>query len=92
MFENQLLTRSFSVPGAGIEPARYCYHRILSPARLPIPPSGHLRGDKVMDFLGNRKKIKKILSELKKVVPLHSRFERRGKIIDNTERLKYKEK
>ena len=28
------------VPRAGIEPARYCYHRILSPARLPIPPSG----------------------------------------------------
>ena len=45
-----------------------------------------------MDFLGNRKKIKKNLSELKKVVPLHSRFERRGKIIDNIERLKYKEK
>ena len=22
----------------GIEPTRYCYHRILSPARLPIPP------------------------------------------------------
>ena len=32
--------RCFSVPRAGIEPARYCYHRILSPARLPIPPSG----------------------------------------------------
>ena len=31
---------SGSVPRAGIEPARYCYHRILSPARLPIPPSG----------------------------------------------------
>ncbi len=26
------------VPKAGIEPARYCYHWILSPARLPIPP------------------------------------------------------
>ena len=31
---------SGSVPRAGIEPARYCYHRILSPARLPIPPAG----------------------------------------------------
>jgi hypothetical protein len=29
------------VPKAGIEPARYCYHRILSPARLPIPPLRH---------------------------------------------------
>ena len=29
------------VPGAGVEPAWYCYHRILSPARLPIPPLGH---------------------------------------------------
>ena len=25
----------------GIEPTRYCYHRILSPARLPIPPLKH---------------------------------------------------
>ena len=25
------------VPEAGVEPARYRYHRILSPARLPIP-------------------------------------------------------
>ena len=34
------------VPGAGVEPAWYCYHRILSPARLPIPPLGHaLDGD-----------------------------------------------
>lgn len=22
----------------GVEPTRYCYHRILNPARLPIPP------------------------------------------------------
>ena len=27
----------FMVPEAGVEPARYLYHRILSPARLPIP-------------------------------------------------------
>ena len=26
------------VPGAGLEPARYCYQRILSPSCLPIPP------------------------------------------------------
>ena len=30
------------VPEAGIEPARYCYHWILNPARLPIPPLGQL--------------------------------------------------
>lgn len=29
------------MPGAGIEPARYCYHWILSPARLPISPQSH---------------------------------------------------
>ena len=34
---------SFQVPEAGIEPARYCYHWILSPARLPIPPFGLVR-------------------------------------------------
>ena len=28
------------LPKAGIEPARYCYRRILSPVRLPIPPLG----------------------------------------------------
>lgn len=27
------------VPGGGIEPPRYCYRRILSPLRLPVPPS-----------------------------------------------------
>src|ERR1700693_3966914 len=27
------------VPGGGIEPPRYRYRRILSPVRLPIPPS-----------------------------------------------------
>ena len=35
---------SVSVPGAGIEPAQYCYHWCLRPARLPIPPSGHYDG------------------------------------------------
>ena len=38
------------VPGAGVEPARYCYHWCLRPTRLPIPPprqggwSGNKRG------------------------------------------------
>ena len=30
----------FFVPEVGIEPTRYCYHRILSPARLPFRHSG----------------------------------------------------
>ena len=25
----------------GLEPTRYCYHRHLKPARLPIPPFLH---------------------------------------------------
>ena len=29
------------VPGAGLEPARYFYRWILSPLRLPVPPSRH---------------------------------------------------
>ena len=29
------------VPGAGLEPARCCHRRILSPLRLPISPPGH---------------------------------------------------
>jgi hypothetical protein len=28
------------MPEAGLEPARSCEHRILSPERLPIPPLG----------------------------------------------------
>ena len=28
------------VPVIGLEPIRYCYHWILSPTRLPIPPFG----------------------------------------------------
>ena len=31
------------VPAAGVEPARYRYHRILSPARLPIPSFRHMQ-------------------------------------------------
>ena len=31
---------SYLVPGAGLEPARPCGQRILSPLRLPIPPPG----------------------------------------------------
>lgn len=34
----QLRDLFYLVPKAGIEPAWYCYHRILSPARLPVPP------------------------------------------------------
>ena len=30
------------VPVVGVEPTRYRYHGILSPARLPIPPHRHL--------------------------------------------------
>lgn len=30
----------YMVPKAGLEPAQYCYRRILSPLRLPIPPLG----------------------------------------------------
>ena len=33
---------SVSVPGAGVEPAQPCSYWCLRPARLPIPPSGHL--------------------------------------------------
>ena len=30
------------VPEAGLEPARHCWHWILSPTRLPIPPLGRV--------------------------------------------------
>ncbi len=31
------------MPATGIEPVLYRYNRILSPARLPVPPRGHLK-------------------------------------------------
>lgn len=47
MIEN----RNEVVPGAGVEPARYCYRGILSPLRLPIPPPGQLRRQMIpIDF------------------------------------------
>ena len=42
----------FFVPGAGIEPAQPCSYWCLRPARLPIPPSGHLLSVK-LDAKGN---------------------------------------
>jgi hypothetical protein len=47
-------SRSFLVPGAGIEPAQHCYHWCLRPARLPIPPSG-LIGLRKYEFFFNKK-------------------------------------
>ncbi len=38
----QIPLRGGVVRGAGIEPARDCSHRILSPGRLPVPPPSHL--------------------------------------------------
>ncbi len=35
------LSQKEKVRKAGLEPARYCYHRHLKPARLPIPPLPH---------------------------------------------------
>src|SRR5271154_3583635 len=37
------------VPGEGIEPTRCHHHRILSPARLPVPPSGHASRASIID-------------------------------------------
>ena len=40
--ESELCSLSiYLVPVAGVEPARYRYHWILSPARLPIPSHRH---------------------------------------------------
>ena len=36
----------------GLEPTRYCYHRHLKPARLPIPPLLHVELKKaIVSFL-----------------------------------------
>ena len=41
---NQRFSSKKLMPATGIEPVPYCYDRILSPARLPVPPRRHLMG------------------------------------------------
>lgn len=41
------------VPRVGLEPTRCHHHRILSPARLPIPPSRQQRPSITKYFLGS---------------------------------------
>ena len=38
-FCGTLVRNNNQLPGAGVEPARDCSQRILSPSRIPIPPS-----------------------------------------------------
>ena len=48
------------VQEAGLEPARYCYHRHLKPARLPIPP--FLRANNILSVF--RIEVKRIVNFL----------------------------
>ena len=54
------------VPAAGVEPARYRYHWILSPARLPIPSRRLMRLGTVSIIQRGQKKIKYFSKFLKK--------------------------
>ena len=58
------------VPVAGVEPARYRYHRILSPARLPIP--SHRRANiSISQREGKIKaKAKKTAKNIKKTIDI----------------------
>ena len=38
---NSLYLKPDAMPATGIEPVLYFYNRILSPARLPVPPRRH---------------------------------------------------
>ena len=42
LYPAELRTRI--MPVTGVEPVLYRYNRILSPARLPVPPRRHLNG------------------------------------------------
>ena len=44
----------------GLEPTRYCYHRHLKPARLPIPP--FLRANSILSVF--RIEVKRIVNFL----------------------------
>ncbi len=44
LFLGFVLTLHFpKVPGVGLEPTRHFWQGILSPQRLPIPPSGQMK-------------------------------------------------
>ena len=56
-----ILRYSYVLQEMGLEPTRYCYHRHLKPARLPIPPL--LRAKHILSFFcGNVNGIWEILS------------------------------
>ncbi len=50
-----------SIPAAGVEPARPCGHRILSPARLPIPPRRHILIIIIMEAVTGFEPVVKVL-------------------------------
>ena len=46
--KNLDIIKAFFMQEMGLEPTRYCYHRHLKPARLPIPPL--LRTNDILPF------------------------------------------
>lgn len=52
----------------GLEPTRYCYHRHLKPARLPIPPFLHELTKNIIHLFFEKVKwkIKKIKNNFRK--------------------------
>ena len=42
------------VQEVGLEPTRYCYHRHLKPARLPIPPFLHIQKYEIVSHLNDK--------------------------------------
>ena len=50
-------SRIFLVPRRGLEPPRGYPHWHLRPARLPIPPPGHVVGQNVLTDLGTVKRL-----------------------------------
>ncbi len=59
-FQNALRKLHFKkclVPGEGIEPSLSCLNWILNPARLPVPPPGHISLANLMRLLKVAKEI-----------------------------------
>ena len=54
------------VPVVGVEPTRYCYLRILSPTRLPIPPYRHNECNYNTSFFKNQVKNQTFVHRAKK--------------------------
>ena len=70
----------FVMQKMGLEPTRYCYHRHLKPARLPIPPL--LRTNRIMPQL--KKNVKQFFEKINLIIDINTKIKKIEKIQKST--------